>query len=100
MIFISLRVVKSLSYTTTTLPILLQLGITVTTSLCITAAHYRQSTNFANGPCIFKKTMKNPLRFRTYFRINPWYEKSHTENSKKGTMDNTNQTHGHLQRKR
>jgi hypothetical protein len=21
-------------------------------SLCITAAHYRQSTNFSNGPCI------------------------------------------------
>jgi hypothetical protein len=37
-------------HATTTLFPLLQLGITVTASLCITAAHYRQSTNFANGP--------------------------------------------------
>jgi hypothetical protein len=33
---------------TKTTPLLL--GITVTVSLCITAAHCRQSTNFANGP--------------------------------------------------
>jgi hypothetical protein len=30
----------------------LQLGITVTASLCITAAHCRQSTKFSNGPRI------------------------------------------------
>jgi hypothetical protein len=29
----------------------LQIGITVTTSLCITAVHCRQSMNLANGPC-------------------------------------------------
>jgi hypothetical protein len=32
------------------LPPPLQLGIRVTTSLCIKAVHYRQSTNFSNGP--------------------------------------------------
>jgi hypothetical protein len=37
-------------YATTTLPPPLKLGITVTSSLCITAAHCGQSTNFSNGP--------------------------------------------------
>jgi hypothetical protein len=32
----------------------LQLGITVTDSLCITAAHCRQSTNFAIGEFYIK----------------------------------------------
>jgi hypothetical protein len=36
--------------TTTTLPPPLQLGITVSASPCITAAHCRQFTNFSNGP--------------------------------------------------
>jgi hypothetical protein len=31
------------------LPPPLQLGITLIASLCITAAHYRQSANFSNG---------------------------------------------------
>jgi hypothetical protein len=37
-------------HATTTLPPPLQLRITVTASLCITAAHCSQSTNFSNGP--------------------------------------------------
>jgi hypothetical protein len=37
-------------HATTTLLPPLQLVITVTVSLCITAAHCRQSTNFSNGP--------------------------------------------------
>jgi hypothetical protein len=53
------------------LPPPLQLGITVTASLCITAAHCRQSTNFCDGPCIYyssvsvrvliQKVHKNPI---------------------------------------
>jgi hypothetical protein len=38
---------------TFTLPPPLQVGITVTASLCIKAAHFLQSTNFSNGPCIY-----------------------------------------------
>jgi len=45
-------------HTTTTLTPPLQLGITVTASVCITAAHCRQSTKFSNAPrtsqpCLF-----------------------------------------------
>jgi hypothetical protein len=36
------------------LPPPLQLGITVTASLFITAAHCRQSTNFSNGPHTYR----------------------------------------------
>jgi hypothetical protein len=38
-------------HATTTLPPPLQLGITVTASLCITAAQCRESTKFSNGHC-------------------------------------------------
>jgi hypothetical protein len=43
---------RDADYATTTLPPPLQLGIKVTAYLCIKAAHFRQSTNFANGPRI------------------------------------------------
>jgi hypothetical protein len=45
-------------HATTTLPPPLQLSITVTASLFITAAHCHQSTNFSNGARIFRS---NPL---------------------------------------
>jgi hypothetical protein len=41
--------VRDGDHTTTTLPPPLQLGITVTSSLCITAAHCLQYTNFATA---------------------------------------------------
>jgi hypothetical protein len=45
----SLQLHKVPNHTTTMLPPPLQLGVTVTASLCIIAAHCRQSTNFSNG---------------------------------------------------
>jgi len=38
----------------------LQLGITVTTCLCITAAHFHQSTNFSNGCRILLRNWSCP----------------------------------------
>jgi len=46
---------------TTTLPPLLQLGVTVTAFLCIIAAHCRHSTKFSNGPRTFHIWRSFPL---------------------------------------
>ena len=42
---------------------------------------------------------RTSYKFRTYFRINPRQEKSHAENSKRGTISNSTQAHCHLQEK-
>ena len=44
-------------------------------------------------------TARNHINFRTYFRINPRQEKSHAENSKRGTLSNSTQAHWHLHEK-
>jgi len=36
------------------LPPPLQLGLTVTASLCVTAVHCCQSMTFSNGPCMYE----------------------------------------------
>jgi len=45
----------------TMLPPPLQLGRTVTTSICITVAHCHQSTNFSSGP----RTLQPSVRKHT-----------------------------------
>jgi hypothetical protein len=46
-----------------------QLGITVTASLCITAAHCRQSMNFSNGPRLLFWTLINYLPQRVAYLL-------------------------------
>jgi hypothetical protein len=53
-------------HATATLPPLLQLGITFTASLCITAAHCRQSANFSNGPRIKRYFLQLFLKYSEY----------------------------------
>jgi hypothetical protein len=50
-------------HATTTLTPPLKLGITITVSLCITAAHCHQTTNFSNGLRILKKILTNNKSF-------------------------------------
>jgi hypothetical protein len=60
-------------HATTTVPPPLQHGITVTASLCITAAHCRESMKFSDGPRIISvfgwrkmPHLKEPLHTRQY----------------------------------
>jgi hypothetical protein len=62
-------------HATTTLPPPLQLGITVTTSLCKTAPHCRQSTKFSNCPCIFLLKLM-PCKSVNYFAYPCYSERS------------------------
>jgi hypothetical protein len=39
-------------------------------SLCITAAHYRQSTNFLNGPRSCSAILKKKISFKTTVTLN------------------------------
>jgi hypothetical protein len=64
-------------------PLPLQLDITVTVLLCITAAHCRQSINFANGPrtkslsYVIKWLLKSSFRMqRRGKRIDSYVQKS------------------------
>jgi len=45
------------------------------------------------------ETARNHIKFITYFRVNPRQEKSHAENSKRGTVSNSTQAHRHLHEK-
>jgi hypothetical protein len=58
-------------HATTTVPPPLQLGITVTASLCVTAAHCRQSTNFANG-LVFYDTVSTAEVMYLQMRYSTW----------------------------
>jgi hypothetical protein len=69
-------------HATATSPPPVQLGITVTASLCITAVQFRQSTNFSNGRRIFQdlsflrgdgkkySELNNSKRYRHFLKYN------------------------------